>query len=189
MNARDLAWRPIVPAVNAVQRVLIRHHSLYRFLLVDALEPLQWGISRHRAAHVARRAQQHVPAYRDYYPQNGGPDIRASAWDRVPVTDKESFVKRYRIEDRWAAVRRDDERASSGPDAWYADAWSGSQANPDGESTSGGTYGAGRGYGGRPAPDRDAEWSGRALPTADSDTSWRRGNYEDDDRGGDDRWR
>jgi phenylacetate-CoA ligase len=86
--------------VNAAQRVLIRHHSLYRFLLVDALEPFQWGISRHRAAYVARRAQQRVPAYRDYYPQSGRPDIQASAWDRVPVTDKESFVKRYRIEDR-----------------------------------------------------------------------------------------
>jgi phenylacetate-CoA ligase len=89
-----------VAAVNAAQRVLIRRHSLYRLLLVDALEPFRWGISRHRAAYVARRAQQRVPAYRDYYPQSRRADIRSSAWDRVPVTDKESFVKRYRLEDR-----------------------------------------------------------------------------------------
>ena len=43
MNTRDFAWRPVVAAVNAVQRVLIRHHSLYRLLLVDALEPFQLG--------------------------------------------------------------------------------------------------------------------------------------------------
>ena len=58
MNTRDFAWRPVVVAVNAVQRVLIRHHSLYRLLFVDALEPFRWAISRHRAAYVARRAQQ-----------------------------------------------------------------------------------------------------------------------------------
>ena len=100
MKTRDFAWRPVVAAVNAVQRVLIRHHSLYPLLLVDALEPFLWGISRHRAAYLARRAQQRVPAYRHLYRQIGPDDIRASTWDRVPVTDKESFVKRYRIEDR-----------------------------------------------------------------------------------------
>jgi phenylacetate-CoA ligase len=100
VTTRDVAWRTVVVGANAVQRVLIRHHSLYRLLFVDALEPLRWGISRHRAAYVARRAQQLVPAYRDFYPKRGRGDIRASAWDRVPVTDKESFVKRYRIEDR-----------------------------------------------------------------------------------------
>jgi phenylacetate-CoA ligase len=100
VNTPDFAWRPVVTGANALQRVLLLHHSLYRLLLADALEPLRWGISRHRAAYVARRAQQLVPAYRDYYPKGGRGDIRASAWDRVPITDKESFVKRYRVEDR-----------------------------------------------------------------------------------------
>jgi len=100
VNIQDIAWRPVVAAVNAAQRVLIRSHSLYRLLLVDALEPFRWGISRHRAAYVARRARQRVPAYRDYYKQIRRAGIRPSAWDRVPVTDKESFVKRYRLEDR-----------------------------------------------------------------------------------------
>jgi hypothetical protein len=58
VNTPDFAWRPVVVAVNAVQRVLIRHQSLYRLLFVDALEPFRWGISRHRAAYLARRAQQ-----------------------------------------------------------------------------------------------------------------------------------
>ena len=73
---------------------------LYRLLLVDAMEPLRWGISRHRAADLARRARKRVPAYRDHYRRSRRDDFRASTWDRVPVTDKESFVKRYRIEDR-----------------------------------------------------------------------------------------
>jgi phenylacetate-CoA ligase len=100
MNTRDLAWRPVVAAVNAGQRVLIHHHSLYRLLFVDALDPFRWNISRHRAAYVARQAQQRVPAYRDFYRTIGHVDIRASAWDQVPVTDKESFAKRYPIEER-----------------------------------------------------------------------------------------
>ena len=100
MNGRDLAWRPVVAVVNAMQAVLIRNHSVYRLALVDALEPLRWGISRHRAAYTARRAQRRVPAYRDHYRQTGGAALRASTWERVPVTDKESFVRRYSIEDR-----------------------------------------------------------------------------------------
>lgn len=103
MNTRDFAWRPVVAAVNVVQRVLIRHHSLYQFLFVEALEPLRWGISRHRAAYVARRARQRVPAYRDYYSHIGPFGITAGAWDRLPVTDKESFVKRYSVEERCCA--------------------------------------------------------------------------------------
>jgi phenylacetate-CoA ligase len=100
MTAKDLAWRPVVAVMNAAERVALRHQTLYRLLLVDALEPLRWGISRHRAADLARRARERVPAYRDYYRQSRRSDFRASTWDRVPVTDKESFVKRYGIEER-----------------------------------------------------------------------------------------
>ena len=130
MNTQDFAWRPVVAAVNVAQRVLIRHHSLYRLLLVDALEPFQWGISRHRAAYVARLAQQRVPAYRDYYSRSGDSDIQASAWDRTPVTDKESFVKRYRIEDRcWAGslpsrgVTVDESSGSTGAPTNWVRGW------------------------------------------------------------------
>ena len=67
MTAEDMAWRPVVAAMNAVERVALRHQVLYKLLLVDALEPLRWGISRHRAADLARRARKRVPAYRDHY--------------------------------------------------------------------------------------------------------------------------
>lgn len=100
MTAEDMAWRPIVAAMNAVERVALRHDALYRLLLVNAIEPLRWGISKHRAADLARRARKRVPAYRDHYQRSRREDLRASTWGRVPVTDKESFVKRYRIEDR-----------------------------------------------------------------------------------------
>ncbi|MEV4618396.1 hypothetical protein AB0J74_06705 [Asanoa sp. NPDC049573] len=113
---------------------------------------------------------------------------------RASVRADESGTE-YRIEDRWAAVRRDDERASGGaggrgPDAWYADAWSGSQANSGGSTygTGGSTYGTGgSAYGSSRDEDRDEWSSSRALPAAEND--WRRGDYEEDDRGGDDRWR
>ncbi|HEX5730055.1 CoF synthetase [Microbacterium sp.] len=100
MTAEDLAWRPVVAVTNAVERLALRHQLLSQLLLVNALEPLRWGVSRHRAAALARRARKRVPAYRDHYRQSQRDDFRASSWDRVPVTDKESFVKRHRIEDR-----------------------------------------------------------------------------------------
>ena len=100
MTIEDMAWRPVVAAMNTVERVALRHQVLSRLLLVNALEPLRWGISRHRAVDLARRARKRVPAYRDHYRHSRRDDFRASNWDRVPVTDKESFVKRYRIEDR-----------------------------------------------------------------------------------------
>jgi phenylacetate-CoA ligase len=126
MTAEDIAWRPIVAAINAVERVALRHDVLYRLLLVDAMEPLRWGISKHRAADLARRARQRVPAYRDHYQRSRREDLRASTWGRVPVTDKESFVKRYRIEDRcWGGslptrgVTVDESSGSTGaPTSW-----------------------------------------------------------------------
>jgi phenylacetate-CoA ligase len=130
MNVRDFACRPVVAAVNAIQRVLIRHQRVYRLIFIDALEPFRWGISRHRAAHVARRAQRRVPAYGDHYRRNGQPDIQASTWDRTPVTDKESFVKRYRIEDRCRGgsipsrgVTVDESSGSSGAPTNWVRSW------------------------------------------------------------------
>jgi phenylacetate-CoA ligase len=100
MTAKDLAWRPVVALTNAVERVALRHQLLHRLLLVNELEPLRWNVSRHRAAALARRARKQVPAYRAHYRQRQRADFSANAWDQVPVTDKESFVKRHRIEDR-----------------------------------------------------------------------------------------
>ena len=100
MTAEDVAWRPVVAAMNAIERLALRHQVVYKLLLVDTLEPLRWGISRHRAADLARRARKGVPAYRDHYRRSRRNDFRASTWGRVPVTDKESFVKRYSVENR-----------------------------------------------------------------------------------------
>ena len=58
MRAEDMAWRPVVAAMNAVERVALRHQVLYKLLLVDALEPLRWGISRHRAAERRASSQE-----------------------------------------------------------------------------------------------------------------------------------
>jgi phenylacetate-CoA ligase len=69
-------------------------------LFADALEPYRWGVSRHRAALVARRARKRVPAYQGHYRPVRDARLEASTFDLFPATDKETFVKRYRVEDR-----------------------------------------------------------------------------------------
>src|SRR5688500_1727832 len=130
MTTADMAWRPVVATMDAVQRVFLRHRVLYPLLLVDAIEPLRWGISQHRAAAVARRARKGVPAYQDHYRQSRRDDFRTSTFDRIPVTDKETFVKRYRIEDRcWGGslptmgVTIDESSGSTGAPTNWARGW------------------------------------------------------------------
>jgi phenylacetate-CoA ligase len=100
MSTGDVVWRPVVAMTNVVQRVFLRHARWYRLLLADPVEPFRWRISKHRAVALARRAGKRVPAYQAHYGPPRGDRFRASTFQLVPPTDKETFVKRYRVEDR-----------------------------------------------------------------------------------------
>jgi phenylacetate-CoA ligase len=100
MNLKDIAWVPLVALVNSLQSLFLRHQGAYKFLLINQLEGFRWHVSKHRAARLAARAGRKVPAYKDYYAKLGLKRVSASKFDTIPVTDKESYVKKYRLEDR-----------------------------------------------------------------------------------------
>ncbi len=100
MSLLDLAWLPMVVITNSLQKLFLRHQNAYKFLLIGWLESFRWHISKQRAASLARKACRKVPAYADYYKKAGHKGFGASKFESVPVTDKESYVKKYRIEDR-----------------------------------------------------------------------------------------
>jgi phenylacetate-CoA ligase len=100
MNLIDIAWMPIVALINGLQTLFLRHQGVYKFLLVNQLEGFRWHVSKHRAARLADKAIRGVPAYADYYKDLEGKRITSSNFNLIPATDKESYVKKYRLEDR-----------------------------------------------------------------------------------------
>lgn len=100
MKLLDIAWLPVVALTNGLQKLFLRHQNAYKFLLIGWLEGFRWRISKQRAAWLARKAYRKVPAYADYYKKSGHNGFGASKFASIPVTDKESYVKKYRIEDR-----------------------------------------------------------------------------------------
>lgn len=100
MSLKDIAWMPVVTLINGLQNLFLRHQAAYKFLLINKLERFRWHISKQRASSIANKARRKVPAYADYYKKLGHKHIGASKFEVIPVTDKESFVKKYRIEDR-----------------------------------------------------------------------------------------
>src|SRR5215212_10590280 len=100
--------RRAVFSLLAVLRVgrlaAMRRESTHRLLFLPRFEGARWQLGRWRAWLASERARKEVPAYRDFLRTHGDPRprVRRLQPDLVvlPETDKESYVKRYSIEDR-----------------------------------------------------------------------------------------
>jgi len=126
--------RRLVFALLAVLRVgrlaALRRESTYRLLLAPGFERARWQLGRWRAWLAFERARKEVPAYRDFLRARGDPRPRARwflpDFGQTPVTDKDSYVKRYAIEERCrggriprAGVVVDESSGTSGtPNNW-----------------------------------------------------------------------
>ncbi|HUQ85081.1 MAG TPA: hypothetical protein VM077_02050 [Candidatus Limnocylindrales bacterium] len=105
MKLSDIIWLPLVVLINILETLFLRNENVYKIMLINRLEPISWNISKQRAAALARKACRQVPAYRDYYEKAGVKNIVASNFNQLPVTDKESFVKKYAIANRvWNGI-------------------------------------------------------------------------------------
>jgi len=128
---RPLAFG-IVACVDFVERTLASSGSLYKLLLIPGLERLRWRVGVWRAWRSFYRTYRDVPAYRDFIAAHGGrprirlrddflPDLRS-----IPEMDKESYVKKYPLEQRVRGgklpvkgVMVDESSGSSGqPTSW-----------------------------------------------------------------------
>jgi phenylacetate-CoA ligase len=120
----------LLAVLRVARLAATRRESTYRLLFVPGFERVRWLLGRWRAWLAVERARKEVPAYRDFLRAHGDPRPRAR-WLRpdltgVPVTDKESYVKRYRIEERCrggripaAGVVVDESSGTSGaPNNW-----------------------------------------------------------------------
>ncbi len=130
MNPKDVLWLPIVAVTNGLQWIFLRHQNAYKVLLISWLESFRWHVSKHRAAWIARRAYRYVPAYYDFYTRASRKSFSASKFSLVPPTDKESYVKKYRIEDRaWSGkipargVTVDESSGSTGSPTNWVRGW------------------------------------------------------------------
>jgi len=122
-----------VTVVNSLQQTFVRSENLYKFLLIPHAENARWRIGAWRAWYNAEYAYKRVPAYRKFihaHHLGGWPRIKTRkklpTLDMLPETDKESYVKQYRNEDRCVGgviprygVVVDESSGSSGtPTSW-----------------------------------------------------------------------
>ena len=130
------ALRPVafglVACVDFVERMLASSGNLYKVLLVPGFERLRWRVGVWRAWRSFYRTYRDVPAYKQFINAQGGqprirlggnflPDLRV-----IPEMDKESYVKRYPLEERVRGgvlpvkgVMVDESSGSSGqPTSW-----------------------------------------------------------------------
>jgi phenylacetate-CoA ligase len=100
--------RTLVFAALRVLRMLrlavSRSERTYRLLFLPGLEGARWRIGRWRAWLAFEKARKGVPAYRDFLRDRGDPRPTSRRFSPnlsvVPETDKESYVRRYSIEER-----------------------------------------------------------------------------------------
>ncbi len=112
MTSQALQRRVVFSAL-AILRVfrlaVSRSDTTYKLLFVPGFEAARWQIGRWRAWLAFEKARKEVPGYRSFLAEHG--DARPVArrfrpdFSPVPPTDKDSYVKRYSIEERCAGGR------------------------------------------------------------------------------------
>ena len=90
-------WR--LKGAEMLQERVLRSPRLFRSALRAAREDPALALGRHRARLAARRAWQHVPAYRDFLARAG---LRTAdvPFERLPVMSKDAYVRAYPTEQR-----------------------------------------------------------------------------------------
>jgi phenylacetate-CoA ligase len=86
------------------RKLISRSDETYKLLFTPGFERFRWRVGRWRAWLALERARREVPAYRAFLAEHGNPRVRLRGLDpdfsAIPPTDKESYVKRYSIEER-----------------------------------------------------------------------------------------
>lgn len=87
-----------------IRQALSKSEDTYKILLVPGFESFRWQIGIWKAWMVYDKARREVPAYRKFLENYPSAQVRLKGLhpdlSLLPVTDKESYVKRYSIEER-----------------------------------------------------------------------------------------
>lgn len=120
----------LLTALRMVRNALASSESMYKLLFVPGGEAIRWKIGKWKAWRAFEKARRHAPAYRDFLKKHHFEDMALKGWDpvfdAVPPTDKESYIKKYSIEERChggalpsAGVVIDESSGTSGsPNNW-----------------------------------------------------------------------
>jgi phenylacetate-CoA ligase len=102
--ARRWAIFGALALLRIFRKAISRSDQTYKLLFTPGFETFRWRVGRWRAWLALERARQEVPAYRAFLAEHGDPRVRLQGLDPqfapIPPTDKDSYVRRYSIEDR-----------------------------------------------------------------------------------------
>ena len=94
----------IVRLLDGWRRVLELRHGSMLLLFLPGMEAARWDIGKLKALAVFEQARRRTPAYRQFLAAQPGGRVRFRGLlpdlTRLPVMDKENYVKRYAIEAR-----------------------------------------------------------------------------------------
>lgn len=82
---------------------VMRNETAYKIVFIPGFEELRWRIGKWKAWLVFENAKKTTPAYMHFL-RGQKATVKLNWWDpdfsQIPPTDKESYVKKYSIEDR-----------------------------------------------------------------------------------------
>jgi len=115
---------------RVLRDLLTRSENFYKLLFLPGYEATRWRIGKWKAWFVFENTRRNTPAYKEFLAGREGCKVRMKGWDpdfsRIPLTDKESYIKKYTIESRCmngrlppAGVMIDESSGTSGvPNNW-----------------------------------------------------------------------
>src|ERR671931_2413549 len=102
--ARRWAIFGTLALLRIFRKLISRSDETYKLLFTPGFERFRWRVGRWRAWLAFERARREVPAYRAFLAEHGGAAVRLNGlnpdFSDVPATDKDSYIRRYSIEER-----------------------------------------------------------------------------------------
>ena len=103
-TARRWAIFGALALLRMFRKAVSRSDETYKLLFTPGFERFRWQVGRWRAWLAFERARREVPAYHAFLAEHGGAAVRLNGlnpdFSDVPATDKDSYIRRYSIEER-----------------------------------------------------------------------------------------
>jgi phenylacetate-CoA ligase len=101
---RKLLIFTLLRTVRVMRDGLARSENAYKILFIPGGEAIRWRFGKWKAWLAFDKAQREAPAYTSFLKTHRFHEVSLRGWDpmieTIPVTDKESYVKKYSIEAR-----------------------------------------------------------------------------------------
>ena len=86
------------------RQLISQSGETYKLLFIPGFESFRWNIGKWKAWMVFEKAKKEVPAYKEFLKEHAKNEVLLKGispdFSLIPITDKESYIKKYSIEDR-----------------------------------------------------------------------------------------